>query len=115
MSGAFGRFFAMLLIVSLTLGTVGVGARASSMSAKMAPIAASDMPGQDSCNDCAGSKSGVPVNVCSMNCIGMVAVLPEAATFDDFAVEVLLALIPRPLVGHEVSPEPYPPRSVVLS
>lgn len=115
MTGAIGRFSALLLIVSLVLGTVGVGARASSMSAKMAPIAAGDMPRQGSCNDCAGTKSGVAGNVCSMYCIGMPAVFSDVATIDGVQVEIHHGLMPRPLVGHDVSPEPYPPRSVVLS
>jgi hypothetical protein len=115
MTGVFGRFSAVLLILSLVLGTAGVGVRASSMTAKMASIASSDMSGQGGCNDCAGSKSGVPVNVCSMYCIGMAAVFPETVAIDGVAGEIRQYLTPRLLAGHHVSPDPYPPRSVVLS
>ncbi|MBE0703043.1 MAG: hypothetical protein IH582_07715 [Afipia sp.] len=115
MTGVFRQFSAVVLILSLVLGTVGVGVRASSMNAKMASIALSDMSGQGSCNDCAGSKSGVPVNVCSMYCVGMAAVFPETVTIDGVAGEIRQYLTPRLLAGHHVSPDPYPPRSVVLS
>lgn len=87
--------------------------RASSMSAKMSPIASSDMPGHGKCNDCDGSKSGVPVSACSMYCVGMVAISPDVATIDDVPAEAGQYLRPHVLAGHQTFPDPHPPKSVV--
>lgn len=111
-----GRFSTLLLILSLVLGPAGSGMRAASMSAKMAPIALSAAHASDNCGDCAANKNGVPVNACSLYCAGMVAVSPaDVATIDNVPAETRRYYTPRLLAGHYISPDPYPPRPVVLS
>ncbi len=83
MSHFFGRLSAILLIVSLVLGPVATHARASSMVKHMPMTAISVTHATGSCNDCAGSKKGVPVTACSMYCVGMVALMPEGAAIDE--------------------------------
>ncbi len=114
-AGVFGRLSTMLLILSLMLGPAGSSMRAASMIAKMAPVALSATHAPGNCNDCAGGKNGVPVNACSVYCTGMVAISPDVATIDDVPAEAGRYLTPRLLAGHHVFPDPYPPRSVVLS
>src|SRR5260370_18832184 len=73
------RLFAILLTLSLTLGPAGSGVHASSMGATMAVVSLSDAHGQGDCNDCPGSKSGVPPRPCSVCCTGVCAVSPVLA------------------------------------
>lgn len=115
MARVFGRFSKMLLILSLVLGTGWSGMHAASMTGKPAPIVLSAMHATDHCNDCAGMKKGVPVNACSIYCAGMVAISPDVATIDNVPVETSRYYTPRLSAGHRVSPDPYPPRPVVLS
>lgn len=115
MAGVFDRFSTMVLILSLVLGPAGSGMRAASMIATMVPLALSAAHSLGNCNDCAGSKSGVRANACSVYCAGMVAISPDVATIDEVPAEAGQYLMPHLLAGHHVFPDPHPPRSVVLS
>ena len=111
----FGRFSAILLVLSLVLGPAASSMRAASMTAKKTPVALSETHAPSNCNDCAGNKNGVLVNACSVYCAGMVAVSPDVATIDNVAVETGRYYTPRLLAGRYVSPDPHPPRPFVLS
>ena len=116
MVSVFGRFSTLLLILSLVLGPAGSGMRAALMTMKMPPITLSAVRAPDTCNDCAGNKNGVPVNACSLYCAGMTAMLPgDVATIDAVPAGTHRYDTPRRLAGHLVSPDPYPPRPVVMS
>ena len=109
------RLFAILLTLSLTLGPAVSGVHASSMGATMAVVSLSDAHGQGDCNDCPGSKSGVPPGACSVCCTGVGAVSPDVAAIDFLPAETQRYLIPSRLADHHVPPDPYPPRPTVLS
>jgi hypothetical protein len=116
MVSVFGRFSTLLLILSLVLGPAGSGIRAASMTMKMPPITLSAVRAPDTCNDCAGNKNGVLVNACSLYCAGMTAMSPDGvATIDDVRAGTHRYDTPRLLAGLLVSPDPYPPRPVVMS
>jgi len=114
-AGVFYRLSAMLLVLALALGPAGSGMRVSSMTAKMATIALHDTHPMGNCKDCGGSKSGVPVGACSVHCTGMAAVSPELASIDDVPAGKQQYRARAVLTGHQVRPDPYPPRSIVLS
>lgn len=87
----------------------------SSMTAKMATIAMNDMHPMGNCKDCGGTKDGIPAGACSAYCTGMVAVSPELASFDDVPTGKQQYRARVVLTGHHVRPDPYPPKSILLS
>lgn len=107
------RLFAILL--SLTLGPAVNDVHASSMGTKMAMICLSGAHAQGNCYDCPASKSGLPLGACSACCIGVPAVSPEVAAIDSLPTEAQGYLTPSLLADHHIPPDPYPPRSTVLS
>jgi hypothetical protein len=111
----FCRFATLLLILSLVLGQAGSGMRAASMTAIAAPVAMSAIHAPGNCNDCTGNSNGVLANACSVYCAGMIAVSPDVATIDHFAADTRRYDTPRILTGHRISPDPHPPKTIVLS
>lgn len=115
-AGVLGRFSALLLILSLVLGPAASGMHAASMGANMAATGLSAAHAPDNCDDCAVNKNGVPVNACSSYCAGMIAVSPnDVAKVDSLLAGARRHHAPDRLTGHSFSPDPYPPRPVVLS
>ena len=114
MSAVFSRLSAMLLILALAIGA-GSGMLMSSMTGKMAAISLSDAQPMGHCKDCGGSKSGVPVGSCSMHCTGMAAISPEPTSVGDVPAGMQEYPARAILAGHYIPPDPYPPRSSVLS
>jgi len=115
MSDFCGRLSAMLLILSLVVGPVATHARASSMVKQMTMPAISVTHAPGNCNDCAGTKNGVPVTACSVFCVGVVALVPEVAAIGENRAgkqEYHALLFPT---EHDVRLDPYPPKSVVLN
>jgi len=106
---------AVLLTLSLTLGPAVNGVHASSMGAKMAMISLSDADAQGNCNDCPESKSGLPLGSCSVCCTGVAAVSADVAAIDFLPGETQRYLPSNLLPDRHVPPDPYPPRSTVLS
>lgn len=115
MAGRFIRLFSMLIALSLAVGPAVGGARASSMGAKAPPVVMSDAGMPAGCDDCVGSKGGVFASACSIHCAGMTAVFFVVATIGDVAAGKLEYPALSTLSGQHVSPDPYPPRYLVLS
>src|SRR6266508_3538152 len=81
------RICAALLTLALAFGPAVSSAHASSMGAKMTVAALSDMHSWGKCDDCGGSKGGMPVGACSMNCSGVTAVSSGSAVFQWLPVQ----------------------------
>lgn len=109
------RLSVTLLILSLSLGPAVNSVHASSMGAKMAVTALSDMHSPGKCSDCAGSKNGVAPGVCSVYCTGVTAASPDVTEIDFLSIETFGRLATRLMAGLPVAPDPYPPRPTVLS
>ena len=110
------RIAAILLTLALALGPGMSGAFASPENGKAAVMMSSDMHSSGKCNDCDGGKAGMPGATCTISCSGimvfppgtMAAVpLPKAATVDFVAASHM--------TGRNIPPDPYPPRSTILS
>ena len=115
MSAVFSRLSAVVLILALAIGPAGSGMLMSSMTGKMATISLSDTQPMGPCKDCGGSKNGVPVGACSMHCTGMAAVSPELTSVGDVPAGKQEYRTRPVLAGRYFPPDPYPPRSIVLS
>jgi len=106
---------AVVLTLSLTVGPAVNAVHASSMGAKMAVISLSDADAQGNCNDCPESKSGLPPGACSVCCTGVSAVSADVGAIDFRSGEAQRYLPSSLLPDHHIPPDPYPPRSTVLS
>lgn len=113
------RMFALLmaLVMAVGLATHGIG---GPMIVNPTMIMASDMPSsggpmQGKCNGCAADEKGVVPAACSAFC-SAVAALP-AANIDLFAVpaETLTPAVGPEVTGWTHPPDPYPPRTTILS
>lgn len=104
---------ALALTITVGLATHSVGA--SDMNARMTAAVVDDMPMPGGCNGCVGDDVGMATTACITLCGGVVAVLPQV---EPLAIVVAMARSPvpaAPMLGHNGPPDPYPPRSNILS
>jgi hypothetical protein len=108
---------AMTLLVALTfvVGLAPHGLRAAHIDVKMVMAAATDVPMSGRCNDCQDESKAMPSAACSAYCGIFVALPVTGTTFEPALAETVGELaLPAP-AGHTVPPDPYPPKSAVLS
>src|SRR5262249_30141024 len=116
--GKIRRICAALMAVVLAIGlsTHGLGGPNMITSSEMALASdmpmSGDMPGK--CDGCAGDEKGLAAAVCSAFC-GTVIAFPVAVVFFAVPAEMLSPTSERIAVGRAEPPDPYPPRSIVLS
>ncbi len=113
--GSFRRMSAALLSLALVFGPAAYSVHASGMDAKMIMTMSSDMHSTGACDDCDGNQAGVPAGACSMCCSGVTAVSPSVAEFARLPIEAHGHAFARVMTGLDGPPDPYPPRSTVLS
>lgn len=110
------RTIVALLALALLLGP-GAGAYSHAAGGGKSTMAMSgDMQSSGKCNDCDGGKAGLPVAACNMSCVGIVGLsespavlaIPTPAVFVGSRTTFVLT-------GQDVSPNPYPPRTDILS
>ena len=115
------RPLAVLLVLALSLGLVthsvpGSGSVATAAeTANMSMDTAMDMPATGDCNGCAGDEKGLMPTACYVFCGSTVgsSLLPVP-----LEAVPLTTLLPRDAVigsGYIGPPDPYPPKSLVLS
>lgn len=112
------RIAAILLALALVFGPAGVGINASSMSVKMAAVAASgDMHSSGKCSDCDASNATMSGGVCSaVFCSGFIAFPPVTSRAGlDWVSADTFRYDARHLAGRVSPPDPYPPRPTILS
>ena len=114
-SERFRRLTVLLLAVALAAGLVAYGVRATEMGAHMAVATASEMPMSGQCDGCSGGGEGCTLGTCSV-CCGNFTGLP--------VIIIVFYMLPLDAGGHAVTPigpgwrpppDPYPPKSAVLS
>jgi hypothetical protein len=111
------RISAVILALVLVLGPAGGGLYASMAGAKAAVVTVSGnshSPGN--CDHC-GGKEGLPAAPCSS---GAFCSSPAITPVDQFVPEQPSAAHavfykPTHLMGRALAPDPYPPRSTILS
>ena len=110
---AMRRLVAFLLLLFLGVSFVAQGAMAADMRVSMAPTSM-DMPASQYCDDC-GGEEGMPERTCSAVCGSLTAILPQSipaatAQCGQSSPHAAVAQISLPS-----APEPYPPKSLILS
>ena len=103
---------ALLLVLALVVGSVTQGVQASDMALKMA-TATMDMPMPGGCNGCSGDDPGM-LAACSAVC-GIAAVLPLVPTVAGAISVAPPAARAISVAGLHGPPDPYPPKSSILS
>ena len=120
------RPFTKLLALALSLGLVAhsmpggtsiaqAAEMTDSISADMAMDVPMDMPMSGDCNGCAGDEKALMSAGCHVFCVSAVA---SALPFVLFETAPLATLMPAEGIfgaGYVGPPDPYPPRSIVLS
>lgn len=109
------RFAAILLTLALALGPGMSGAFASPDHGKAVIMMSSDMHSSGKCNDCDGSKAGMPVATCSISCSGITAVSPGTVAAGRLPKTVNGFTAASDMTGRNIPPDPYPPRPTILS
>lgn len=112
----------MLAAWVLAVGLVAHGVGGSDLIVKSDMTAASympssgDMPMSGKCNGCAGDEKGIaPAAACSAFCGAVITVPAVALVRYAVPAEALSPGVEPNAIGHADPPEPYPPRSTVLS
>lgn len=105
----------LLVALMLALGTGAHVAQAASMGGKMEASAPMTMPSFDSCQGCDGDERGMAMNACFALCAGTIALPAGFVAAPDVGGERLTATVAGAGVGHFGPPDPFPPRSIVLS
>lgn len=111
------RVFAVILTLALVFGPAVGTAYASLGGAKAAVMTASgDGHSYGKCDDC-GAKGGVPAGPCSPEAFcGSPAIAPVTHFLsEELPTYRAIAYQPSHLVGRAEAPDPYPPRSSILS
>ncbi|MEO4045297.1 hypothetical protein AAFN47_27200 [Hoeflea sp. CAU 1731] len=107
------RIFMIAVFVAFAAGTMIHAANAATMSIKMT-LVATDGADMGDCKDCPGSKGDVQPcdNACLSPILGVVPSgqpsLPRAETTTE-------SLVLQSVAGRTGPPDPYPPRSIILS
>jgi hypothetical protein len=114
--GKIRRISAALMTIVLAIGLSTHGLGGLNMITNSAMAFASDMPMSGDmpgkCDGCAGDEKGLAV--CSAFC-GTVIAFPVAVVFFAIPAERLTPTSERITVRRAEPPDPYPPRSIVLS
>src|SRR5262249_14668571 len=108
------RLFVLVLSVALATALVARAVQATQADMTAAAMT-TDMPMHGMCDGCAGSEKAVTPAACALSFCGMMAVAPITAAFDPLAAEIIRPAAEPTLTGHVFPPDPYPPRSSVVS
>lgn len=104
-----------VLVLSVALATA-LTMRVQAVQADMTAAAmTADMPMHGKCDGCAGSEKGMTPAACAFSFCSMMAVAPIAPAFNPVTAEVVRPVAESAGTGHVFAPDPYPPRSFVLS
>jgi hypothetical protein len=109
------RIAAILLTLALALGPGMGGVLASPAGGKAVVTMSSDMHSSGKCDDCGGSKAGMPVATCSISCIGIMGLSKSPAVASRALPAVHGFVTTSNMTGRNVPPDPYPPRPTSLS
>jgi hypothetical protein len=103
---------AWFLTLALVAGFALHGVQAAHMKASM-PVAAMQAPMPDGCDGC--DEGGKAFAACSLLCAGFIAVAPVAVGAQIIEASFAYALADVEGVSLQAPPDPFPPKSPVLS
>lgn len=107
------RILAILMLAVFAAGSVVHAATAASMNMKMA-LAAIDSGDMGDCQDCPGGSDDM--KSCDNVCVSpLLAVVPSGQPGLPEAETATESLAPHSGAGRTGLPDPYPPRSIILS
>ena len=110
------RLVAFVVALTLAVGLAAHYGAATTMSVKMATMAASDAPTPDKCDGCGSGGDGTSSGVCSAYCTAAAAaLLPDGISFKVLRERTAPYVTPPTGAGWSVPPDPYPPRPTILS
>jgi hypothetical protein len=96
------------------IGGPDVIARSAMTAASDMPMS-SDMPMPGKCNGCANDEMGAAQAACCAFCGVMIAPPLMAAVLDSVPAETLIPTTGPDATGRADPPQPYPPRTIILS
>jgi len=107
------RIFMIMMLAAFAAGTVVHAANAATMSAKMT-LAVIDGADMGDCQDCADGNDNMPP--CDNVCISpILAVVPSGQVSLPGAETTTESPVLQSVTGRTGPPDPYPPRSIILS
>ncbi len=115
------RISALLSALVLAVGLVTHGLAGPDLGFKSAIAASddmsmsSDMPMTGKCDGCAGDERGMAPAACSAFCGAVISVPSVIAVFDAVPIGTLGPSTGTIVTGHADPPDPYPPRTNILS
>jgi hypothetical protein len=121
LSRRIGQLSALLAAFVLAVGLVAHGFASPQMAVKSAATAAAgmhmsgDMPMRGPCDGCAGDEQGAALGACAAFCGAVIAVPAVAAIFAALPIDTLGPSATPIVMGHADPPDPYPPRTTILS
>ncbi|RWK78418.1 MAG: hypothetical protein E5X43_01125 [Mesorhizobium sp.] len=108
------RLFAIVLLAVFGAGTVAHASNATSMSIAMSPAAMGDGDMGD-CEGCPPGEDG-KAQICGQACLVPFAAIPAAVGIELPLVAADIVTSPlEEIAGRTALPEPYPPRTTILS
>ena len=107
------RLFVLVAVLAFMLGPVAHGVQAAGMDAGMASMSTEAMPSPDTCGGC--TDDGMAVAACVAMCGAGTIVLPPLAGLLVLSNERLTPPVASLAPGRAGPPDPYPPRSFVLT
>ena len=109
----YARIFMIVVLAAFAAGTVVHAANAATMSAKMT-LAVIDGADMGDCQDCSDGNDNMPP--CDNVCISpILAVVPSGQPSLLGAETTTESPVLQSVIGRTGSPDPYPPRSTILS
>lgn len=110
---SFARIVLIVVLAAFAAGTVVHAANAATMNAKMT-IAAINGADMGDCQDCPDGNDNMPP--CDNVCISpILAVVPSDQPSLPGAETTTESLVLESVAGRSGPPDPYPPRSIILS
>ena len=109
----FCRIFMIVILAAFAAGTVANAANAATMSLKMS-LAGVDGADLDICPDCSDGKADMPS--CDNVCVSpILAVMPSGQPSMPAAQTSSESALLQSIFGPTGPPDPYPPKSIILS
>lgn len=107
------HIFMIVVLAAFAAGTITHAVNAATMSMKMT-LAAIDGADMGDCKDCPDSKGGV--QPCDNACVSpILAVVPSSQPSLPGAETSTQSLVLQSVAGRTGPPDPYPPRTIILS
>ena len=111
------RHLSALLFAAIALsGLAVIDCTAEPFSANaMVAVAVDNVSASVSCNGCNDGVDGMLAAACDTMCGVAVAILPTNRSVEADATGLIVTPANRTVVGRQSTPEPHPPRSVIVS